>query len=179
MLKKLRLKYAEEILNKEVQEFVRQVRFCNFDTVKRVGIVYLYSDKLSQGMNDLLVFLNTRQIKVHTMSYSPASSIPSDFLLSIHKFIFCKRRVNWRYRPKDKEVHQFINMPFDMLIDFTRCREFPIHYVVSLSRAAMKIGRNSYDGNPYDFVMSIPEKENDTFYMKQLKHYLDSIVIKD
>jgi hypothetical protein len=115
---------------------------------------------------------------VSIIVYTPAASIPSDFLVTLNKFIFCKRDLNWYYKPKSKEIQQFIETPFDILIDFTRHKLFPIHYLMSLSQASMKVGRNNYADNPYDLVIAISEDKEDTFYFEQLKHYTDHIGIK-
>jgi len=179
MFKKLRLKYAEKVLKKEMQSYTRQAHFVNFSLAKHVGIVYCQAKDAVWELNDLLVILNRKQIKVSIMVYTPTPSIPSDFLITLNKFIFCKRELNWYYKPEPKEVQRFIETSFDILIDFTRSKQFPIHYIMSLSRAVMKIGRNNYAGNPYDFVMAVPEDKEDTFYFEQLKHYFKHISVKD
>ncbi len=178
MFKKFRLKYAEKSLKKEMQSLNRQVYFQNFKTAKQVGIVFLQNDNFNTAFNDLLTFFNINRIKVSVMTYTPVRQIPSDFLITLNRFIFCKRDLNWYYKPTPKEVRQFIDTPFDMLIDFSAHKEFPLHYIVSLSKAHMKIGRNTYPSNPYDFVVAVSENDQDAFYIEQIKHYLEHIVIK-
>ncbi|MDR2801607.1 MAG: hypothetical protein LBB31_00130, partial [Prevotellaceae bacterium] len=76
------------------------------------------------------------------------------------------------------EVDNFMQSPFDILIDFSCSPCYPMQYVATLSHAQMRVGKVAYPDNPYEFILTIPEKNDNNFFIEQLKHYLLSIQIK-
>jgi hypothetical protein len=152
--------------------------FHNFNTAKSVGIVYLYDAAADSDVNLLIKFFTERNIKVQALAYSPEVVVPQAFVTTINKRLFCKEQLNWFGKPVAGEVDNFIQAPFDILIDLSCSPCYQIQYVATLSHAQMRVGKLAYLGNPYEFILTIPDRSDNKFFMEQLKHYLLSIQIK-
>jgi hypothetical protein len=124
-------------------------------------------------------FFTEERIKVQALGYIAEPDIPKSFMIALNKNIFCKAQLNWYNRPISGTINTFIETPFDILIDFSREPIFPLQYIATLSRAVMRVGRLFFPGNPYEFLITMPDDETDDLaYIEQLKHYLLSIQIK-
>jgi hypothetical protein len=103
-----------------------------------------------------------------------------DALLTYFLFIDGKRvddqRTNVIYRsdlnfwklPPDRLVHDFINTPFDLLINMTGNTNEALTYICAASKANFKVGYTSL-GNLFDLVVDLDESH---------KHRLTDEVIK-
>jgi hypothetical protein len=165
-------------LKKQCKQQQCKRKFHNFNTAKSVGILYLYSTATDNDIHLLTKFLTERNIKVQALAYSPESTPPPSFVTTINKRLFCKEQLNWFGKPSSGEVDNFIRSEFDILIDFSDAPCYPVQYITTLSRAQMRVGKAAYPGNPYEFILSIPEQGDNRFFIEQLKHYLLSIQIK-
>lgn len=165
-------------LKRQCRQQQSERKFHNFNTAKSVGILYLYSTATDNDIHMLTKFLTERNIKVQALAYSPESTPPQSFVTTINKRLFYKEQLNWFGKPVSGEVDNFIRSNFDILIDFGNAPCYPMQYVATLSCAQMRVGKVAYPGNPYEFILSIPEQGDNKFFIEQLKHYLLSIQIK-
>jgi hypothetical protein len=166
------------VLKKQRKQQQCARHFHNFNTAKTVGIVYLYDVVTDNDVNLLIKFFTDRNIKVRALAYSPEIVVPQSFITTINKRLFCREQLNWFGKPMADEVDNFIQTPFDILIDFSCSPCYQIQYVATLSHAQMRVGKLAYPGNPYEFILTIPDQTDNKFFMAQLKHYLLSIQIK-
>jgi hypothetical protein len=165
-------------LKKQSKRLSCKRRFHNFHTAKTIAIIYPYSKATDSYVEKFMRFFTEERIKVQALAYIAEHDIPKSFMVSINKNIFCKAQLNWYNRPTSGTVNTFIEAPFDILIDFSREPLFPLQYIATLSRASMRVGRLSCPGNPYEFLLAMPDGADDLAYIEQLKHYLLSIQIK-
>jgi len=165
-------------LKKQRKQQVCKRYFHNFNTAKKVGLLYLYDVKMDSEINEFAKFFAGRQIKVQLLAYTPEAVLPQSFLTTINKKMFCREQLNWFKKPAAPEVDTFIQEPFDILIDFSSAPIYPLQYIATLSHAQMRVGKLSYPDNPYEFILSVPENTDTSFFIEQLKHYLLSIQTK-
>ncbi len=158
---------------RKLQHCKRQ--FHNFNTAKSVAMLYSYDSVADADISAFIKFFTDRHIKVKALGFINASEIPQSFFTTVNKSLFCKEDLNWYKRPSSGEINTFITEPFDILIDFSREFLFPLHFIASLSHAAMRVGRMAYSGSPYEFQLTMPENSSDKAYIEQLKHYLQTI----
>ncbi|MDR3350858.1 MAG: hypothetical protein LBN98_04330 [Prevotellaceae bacterium] len=138
----------------------------------------MYDASTEHDIQTLVKFLTERNIKVQLLAYSPESAPPQSFIITVNKRLFYKEQLNWFGKPVTGEVDDFIRSPFDILIDFSSAPCYPMQYVTTFSRAQMRVGKIAYPDNPYEFILTIPEKGDNKFFIEQLKHYLLSIQTK-
>jgi hypothetical protein len=138
----------------------------------------LYDEAVDNDIQQLMRFLAERGKKVQSLAYSPEAEPPKSFIITVNKRLFHKEQLNWFGKPVTGEVDNFIQLPFDILIDFSSSPCYPLQYVATLSHAQMRVGKVAYPDNPYEFILTIPEQNDNKFFIEQLKHYLLSIQIK-
>ncbi|MDR2358793.1 MAG: hypothetical protein LBD87_03185 [Prevotellaceae bacterium] len=178
MFGRIKRNIGHRILKKQRKHQQCKRQFHNFNTAKSVGILYLYDPTTENDIQMLVRFLAERNIKAQLLAYSPESKPPQSFITTVNKRLFHKEQLNWFGKPVAGEVDNFIQSPFDILIDFSYPPCYPMQYIATLSHAQMRVGKIAYPDNPYEFILTIPEQDNNKFFIEQLKHYLLSIQIK-
>jgi hypothetical protein len=169
---------GNHILRKQCKQLNYKRRFHNFNTAQTIGLIYPYSKTMDQQVGKFIRFFNERKKKVRALGYIAEAEVPQSFITTLNKTVFCKSQLNWYNKPSSHEIDAFIATPFDILIDFSNEPVFPLQYIAALSRAAMRVGRIAYPGNPYEFLLSLPSPSDNHAYIEQLKHYLFTIQIK-
>ena len=175
MLNGFKLRVGQYAIRRSCKQQHCRRQFHNFNTAKSVGILYMYDALPETDLSGFIKFFTDRQIKVKTLGFTGKPEIPQSFLTTVNKRLFCREQLNWYKRPSSDVVDTFIAEPFDILIDFSREFVFPLHYIASLSHAAMRVGRFAYSNNPYEFILTMPKNVEDKEYIEQLKHYLQTI----
>ena len=149
--------------------------FSNFDTVKSVGIIIRYQlDIENAAINKLLDFFKEKKIKTEILVYYPDKKLPANVMAREGMLLFAEGDTNWFGKPKKKEVNEFINTDFGLLIDLSPQRIYSLQYIIESSKASFKVGRITYDDAPYDFVL-IGDENNDSKYVDDLFKYLSKI----
>lgn len=89
---------------------------------------------------------------------------------------FFKSQVNWMQKPKSAIVDNFIDEPFDILINLTLKDIYPLDYVAAVSKAGLKIGRaDSAVAFCYDMTFKIGEKTDLKAFAYTIIHYLNQL----
>ncbi|MDR0296227.1 MAG: hypothetical protein LBH91_08680 [Prevotellaceae bacterium] len=152
----------------------RNKGFFNFNTAKTVGIIFVYDHLVFQAVEELKTFLSAKNIQCKALACYLDKEIPSKLVGNPYIRYFNKHEVNWYCKCLSAEANVFINQNFDILIDFSITNIPIMRYLPLLSLAKMKVGRYSYPGHPYDFILSNGSAKPDLF-VEELKHYLLTI----
>jgi hypothetical protein len=72
-------------------------------------------------------------------------------------------------------AEDFIHQKFDILIDLTEQKYFPMIYVTALSEAAFKIGYSGTSENYFDLNIEFKEHPEPEQLSKQILYYLKRI----
>ncbi len=72
------------------------------------------------------------------------------------QYVIEPHEVNWLFKPSDLALAPFTSREFDYVLDFTPTGELPLQWVVTLSRAPMKVGINARSLPLYDMVIDLP-----------------------
>ncbi len=148
------------------------VTTCNFDTAKRVG--FIFESKNREQFEKIKAYLGTqvdKGLEVFAIGYVDTDEIDNYFLLRKNINFFCKKDLNWYYKPTPPFIEQFIGVDFDLLIDLSMRSIFPLEYISKASKAKFKVGRQI--ANPHlDLMITIDEKATMNFFLEQLEYYL-------
>jgi hypothetical protein len=178
LMKNIRLRIGNSILEKKLDKVNRKVCYTNIGQVKKIGIVWdasLVSDftfltKFYQKMNE-------RNIEVRIIGYFPGKKLPDEY--TALRFMNCIRRneVSFFYLPSSSECDSFIREHFDVLIDINFKNSLPLRYIACLSDAGLKVGlfESEKNGRNYDLMMDLSKPVNVDLYLDQVLHYLEMI----
>lgn len=177
MFAKLKLKFGNSRLRKQLKGLKRNKKVYNLDSAKQIAVVfYATSELVFDQALDFVSFLNKQNLEVCILTYFPGKETPHKFLLRKNVNVFNKKELNWYHKPIAPFVTEFIDMEFDILIDLSPQEIFPLKWISSLSRAKFKVGNLSYYGNPNDLIINVkPVNENLDYLISQIKHYLHLI----
>jgi len=172
MFEGIKHKVGNYYLKKRMQENPRMVTTCNFDTAKRVG--FLFEANSREQFEKIKAYLGTqvdKGLEIFAIGYVDADQIDDYFLLRKNINFFCKKDINWYYKPTPPFIDQFIDVDFDLLIDLSMRSIFPLEYISKASRAKFKVGRQIVFPH-LDLMITIDENATLNFFLEQLEYYL-------
>ena len=153
----------------------RKMGFTNFNDLKKVGIIIKYQlDIENRAINKLLEFFKGKGIHTEMLVYYPDKKLPANVKARLGMLYFAEGDTNWFGKPNKREVEEFINDDFGLLIDFSPEHIYSLQYIIQASKAVFKVGRISYNDDPYDFVL-LGDKDDDIKYIDDLFKYLSKV----
>lgn len=171
----LKRKAGKYILSKKLKQFSRVRQMHTLKTAQNAGVIITPTDQESfELIKKFINFLSGKNIKVFILGYVDDKKIPENFLFWKGINLFSRTDLNWAGIPESSAVKDFIEQPFDMLIDLSLQGHFPVQYITALSRSSFKIGRfGSKNQNSYDLMFELKEEASLAEYIEHLIHYLN------
>ncbi len=161
VIEQLKKYYRKRSLKTVFQTTQREIKFCSLENSKYVGILYQIGDEstyiwLSKFVNLLLSEGKTlRIVGYHNNKYVPYFCLPQ-----LKYDFFCNKDTNWFGKPMANFVQEFVDEPFDILLDLTLEDVFPLTYFTAASKSKFKIGRALPSKNNYLDLMIETEQEH-------------------
>lgn len=176
MFSNFKSKIGHSKLNKRLKTVTRKKMVYNLVSARKIGlIIYLTNENDFNRALDFASFLTKLNLSVDILGYFPGKEIPQSYLLRKSINVFCKKDLNWYYKPMQPFIDEFAAKEFDILIDLSMEEIFPLKWAATLSRAKFKVGNLSYYGNPNDLIINIKPSDNLDYLISQIKHYLNLI----
>lgn len=172
--KNFRLKIANYLFLREVGKQKRNSESVTFDEAKKIGILYeATSDQHYEIVKQFVKDIRSQQKDVLALGYVDKKELPAMRFAKLGLDFFTRRSINWKMKPMDPMVNNFINGNFDILINLNTDRCFPLKYVSAMTKARFKIGKYDQKNFPF-FDMMIQTSETGSLkdFIVQLTHYL-------
>jgi len=165
----IKIKIANWLLNSKLGSVTRKKKVFNIDSAKTVGILWEYNQK--ESFDRIEKELKSKGIKTLGLCYfeSRKAIIPENVNG------FSRKQTNWFEIPKAELAKEFIRQKFDVLIDLTSLRLFPLIYVTALSEAAFKIGYAGAQVNYFDLNIEFGEQPETSKLAEQILYYFKRI----
>lgn len=175
--KNLKRKAGKYFLSKKLKHFSRVRQMHTLKTAQTAGIIITLSDQESfEQIKKFLSYLTGKNIKVFILGYVDDKKIPESFLFWKGITLFSRNDLNWAGIPESATVNDFIEQPFDMLIDLSLPDYFPVQYISSLSRSSFKIGRFAHKNQKcYDLMFELNDEASLGDYIEHLSYYLNML----
>lgn len=139
----------------------RQMKACNLEDARRIGIVYDATEPVCFEIIRELGKQLSGTAQVDILGFVNSKKLNDQYLYRKGLDFFSLNDLNWYYRPVSAVAEKFMKEPYDLLLNLSLQDYFPIHYIVSLSTASFKAGRFSPADESLDFMIDIErEKEN-------------------
>lgn len=161
--------YREKLHLKDVVKGIHQQKKSagNFTGMAVVGVLFdgtdtevsqkalAYIKKLTGQANTVksLGFVNIKEVK---------TELPFDN--------FCKKDLDWLWRPKSEITTQFKQQKFDLLINLCQTDCFPLEYLAVSIDANYKIGALTDYPNNYDLMLDSKSLEK---YLEQVSFFIN------
>ncbi len=154
----------------------RDSKFQSYSNAKSIGIIFNATHQDTYEIaRTYISSLSKRNINVKALGFVDSKEVLDFYQKSIHFEYFSRKNLNWYNKPNNPNTQDFINSKFDILIDLSIVEDFPIQYIVGLSKAQFKVGCVKENENYYDFMINLEEKKQLQYFIEQLNHYLEMI----
>ncbi len=158
----IKARIGQQMLAGKTGSADRKITLCKLSEAKNIGIIFDATEYISfEIVRDLVKQLSNNTISISVLGYVDSKKLIDHYLYRKGFDFFCKNDLNWYYKPISSQTEQFINEPFDILIDLSLDYLFPIHFITTSSKASFKTGRYSLTDSSLDFMIDI-EKEKET-----------------
>ncbi|MCK5823812.1 MAG: hypothetical protein KAG96_00205 [Ichthyobacteriaceae bacterium] len=145
----------------------------NLKKVKSIGILF---DNKTSNLNTLIEdlskeFKNTGVVSIYLMGYNidEINKVDTSGLPTIY---FTDGDVGWYGKPKFKDVLNFVNTPFDLLINLANSDIWTIKFCITMSKSKFKVGDYQNNIEMYDLMLDMKESNNMATYKNILIKYL-------
>jgi len=173
---------GSRLLKKEF-EVLRIRKGSNYHSAKSIGIIYKDLDEaFFKEIRAYAKYLkdeyNVQQVIALGFIDEVAKKIPVWQQHKLEFEYFTKDDLNWHLKPV-KGISRFVQVPFDLLLDFSGGNVVPLNYVFKSSVAGMKVGvRGSKSERFSDFIIDMGSQFGLEKYVEQLNLYLSNPKIK-
>ena len=176
MFKKIVRYYALKRLFKFYHTSQRSTRIKTLNNSKNVGILWNPADEGSIETFELLrKILQSKSIKSTGIAYIDSNREMETLTTITHSGFLHRRNVRWFGRPQTSAGIQFIQEPFDIIIDLSILKTIALQYILVHSRATFKVGWQSTELNYYDLNIEVTENPQCRFLMEHIVYYLENI----
>jgi len=177
LFRKIRENIGKTILKQRLRNHKRSKNIFNFTNSQKVGVLFK-TDSFTdfEYVRKFLQYLTENENKVIALCYVNSKRIPDYYLLKKGFNYFSRNDLTVFFIPDNPVVDDFINMPFDILINLSLFYCLPVHYITSLSKAKFKIGPfiENHD-DCYDFMIDIQKDRTIKNLIDNIKHYIPVI----
>ena len=165
----LKSRIANRILSSQLSSVVREKKVFNLASATSAGILWEIDQK--ESFDHMEKELNKNGIESLGLCYFPNKKavVPTEI------GGFSKKQTSWIEVPKTAVAADFIHQKFDILIDLTGQKHFPIVYLTALSEATFKIGYAGKSQNYFDLNIDFPETPETSQLAEQILYYLKRI----
>lgn len=159
------------------EEASREVVALNLKSAKTLGIVYRADDEeVVDLVGRYVKFLRDYKIKVRTIGYFDEKELPASANPKLEFDFFCRKDLNLWLQSPSVVVDNFIEVPFDILIDTCVEEDKVLRFLVKDSKAKFKVGAAGHkESKDLDFSIGLKEEEGIRQLMKGIDHYLHLI----
>lgn len=175
-MRNIKIAIGNRILKKKLRHFSRVREGHNLETAKTAGIIFTPTDQISfEQIKHFLSYLSGYKLQIYVLGYVDAKVIPESFLFWKGINLFSRKELSWVRIPQTPLITDFIEKPFDILLDLSLEDYFPVEYISRLSKAKFKVGRFTSVHNSFDLMFDIENNKSLEVYLEQIKNYLNLI----
>jgi hypothetical protein len=167
-------KIKEYCFNKQRKKHNRKKSIVNYYDAVSIGILYDASKEVDYiYITQLVKELQKDQKKVKTIGFIRQKKMPAYGFPKL-TFEFCnKKDFSWNFKPKHQVIKEFMEYPFDIIIDLSPTDVFQIKYVAGLSKASLIVGPYDEKWNKfYDILIKVKPGCSIEEFVQHCYHYL-------
>lgn len=177
MFRAIRLSTGRSILRKRLRKLKRNKKFNNLHNSHKIAIAWDGSNISNfPAVSSFYHELQKENIQVDIVCFYPGKILPDEYTALRYLKCFKANDLSLTYLPQTDEIKEFINTPYEILVDINLNNHLPLQYVSVLSKAEFKVGPDKSDyKDDLDMTIKISDNDNLTYYLEQVKYYLEMI----
>lgn len=172
-IERLQLRLYNYFLQQKLKRNKIERNAVNFNKAKRIGILFDATDPSNEAVvNRYKQNLQNNGKQVDMLAYVDDKQ---EHDTTLFKY-FNRKNLSWTLQPTGTIVEQFMQTPFDILLNLHIDTVPPLEYVSALSKAQLRVGqfRDSKE-YCYDLMIDIPEGDSLNNYIGQIDALLKTI----
>ncbi|MEO5571269.1 MAG: hypothetical protein ABIT08_00495 [Bacteroidia bacterium] len=157
--------------------YKREQKSVPFSEAKTIGILYDATNERDYELVKKFVKEIREQKKdVLALGYYNAKELPNMRYVKLGLDFFTKKSLNWHLKPNQAAISNFINAKFDILINLTIEKNFPLKYIFAKTKAKFKIGKyDKKNAAYYDMMIQTDENVSLGKFIELTVHYLNQL----
>jgi hypothetical protein len=172
-LENIKIKIGKYLLKSSLEKREPMSAVPNFDSIKEIAILYQADDtKKEAEVNKLAQHLREQGKKVLLMGFVNQKQLPENYKFQISQEYFWKESLSLFLLPQKEKVANFINKPFDLLINLYSEFSLPMVAVSAYSKAKNRIGAHFPESESYNDILIDGQFKNLFELGLQMEHYL-------
>jgi ADP-heptose:LPS heptosyltransferase len=167
IVKKTRKKAGEYFLRKEFANISRTIAVTNFEEAETIALIFDATDKEEfEVVKKYIKKLKENKRKVRAIGFYDGKEEPVLMSSKLEYDFFSRKQLKWN----------FMQEPFDLLINLCMNFKTPLLYVTALSRAKFKVGRQHTQYEPYyDLLLNVEDGTGLKNFIAVAEKYLSMI----
>ncbi|MHC1778783.1 MAG: hypothetical protein AB9922_00925 [Bacteroidales bacterium] len=154
----------------------RVVKYMSLTEISSLGFLFnINDDEMLDTIKKLCEIADSRSIKFQAIALNTLKHPYPKDILDYRISVINKQDLNYLGLPKTSSTELFTSQIFNLFIDFTSVYNFTCDYISHKSKSSFKIGRLSYESNPFDLVLENIKDGTGRNYLNSIIHYLSSI----
>jgi len=168
---------GQAILLRNSKKLSRKRFIHNLNTAEKVGVVFSPRNTSElKTIKSFLAFLKKLEIKVYPLAFMDHKRHDINIIMESRINFVDRKDFNWFHKPLSPALTNFIKHDFDILINLGMYYTLPINYIISLSRAKLKVGKYFENKESFcDLMIDVKDSKDLSYLIEQTSHYLSVI----
>lgn len=164
-------------LRREMAAVKRQKIAASLEQADSIGIVFQYKDAEEfELIKKYVQYLRDMKKKVKAVGLYLTKELPQFSYSKLEFDFFSKKQFSWLGKPADPLLVNFVNEPFDILLDLNINDLLPLKYLVAQSVSHFKVGRwEEDDADLHDFLITSPPDKGLKYFLRNIDLYLSKL----
>jgi hypothetical protein len=159
IVEKTKNRAGEYFLKTEASAIKRRRKAANLDTAETIAIIFEATvHEEFETIKKYIKKLKEDKRKVRALGFYDATESPAMMASKLEYDFFTRKQLKWYLKPVDPVIQNFLDEPFDLLLNLCVQPKTPILYLTALSKASFKVGPSNKKFNPYyDLIIDAQE----------------------
>ena len=154
---------------------VRDISISSLRNAKNVGILCnITTEDTYKDIYAVFSKIQTTERNAWLIGYIDDKNVPFYCLQQLSADYFCNKDLNWYGKPEKGQIIDFMDIDFDILIDFSHEAYPPLQVIMALSKAHLIIGSVQENAPFYDILINSEYGFSNT----ELLHHVDTYTHK-
>lgn len=165
------------ILRRDVKKLSRKKHIHNLQTARKIGVLFapINNDDVHK-VKKFLSYLTKMDIQVFPLAYINDKNTTVEPAVEKNINFIDRKDFNWFHKPLTPKLKEFIGHNFDILVNLCMSNSLPVNFIMSQSRAELKVGKYFEEKETFSDLMIDIKKSDDLIYLiEQTSHYLSVI----
>ena len=175
--KKIRSKIGHMLFMKHLKNMHRDKKAIGFSEAKSIGILYDATEfEDYEIVKQYVKDIRAQHIEALALGYVDKKELPNMQFAKLGLDFFTKKDLTWNMIPSNIVVNNFINTPFDILINLHAEKSFPLQYISAMSKSKFRIGVFHKRNEPFfDLLIDVKGDKSLKSLINHVNHYLKII----